>query len=131
VVRSGGFCLALQLLLLPGSNETTLTELDVLMTTAAQKSPDEMTKVADDPFNRRVSAGIGSERTSYGSSQMSTAVTNSSVMMVGPNFRVGKKIGSGNFGELRLGEQISSFLFQFTIVFWVIAVHELIANLWL
>jgi hypothetical protein len=24
--------------------------------------------------------------------------------MVGPNFRVGKKIGSGNFGELRLGE---------------------------
>ena len=25
------------------------------------------------------------------------------VLMVGPNFRVGKKIGSGNFGELRLG----------------------------
>ena len=25
------------------------------------------------------------------------------VMLVGPNFRVGKKIGSGNFGELRLG----------------------------
>ena len=24
-------------------------------------------------------------------------------MMVGPNFRVGKKIGCGNFGELRLG----------------------------
>lgn len=23
--------------------------------------------------------------------------------MVGPNFRVGKKIGCGNFGELRLG----------------------------
>lgn len=27
----------------------------------------------------------------------------SGVMMVGPNFRVGKKIGCGNFGELRLG----------------------------
>lgn len=27
-----------------------------------------------------------------------------SVLMVGPNFRVGKKIGCGNFGELRLGE---------------------------
>ena len=26
------------------------------------------------------------------------------VLMVGPNFKVGKKIGSGNFGELRLGE---------------------------
>ena len=24
--------------------------------------------------------------------------------MVGPNFRVGKKIGCGNFGELRLGK---------------------------
>lgn len=29
---------------------------------------------------------------------------NSSVLMVGPNFRVGKKIGCGNFGELRLGK---------------------------
>lgn len=26
-------------------------------------------------------------------------------MMVGPNFRVGKKIGCGNFGELRLGKK--------------------------
>jgi len=29
---------------------------------------------------------------------------NSGVMLVGPNFRVGKKIGCGNFGELRLGK---------------------------
>jgi len=29
--------------------------------------------------------------------------TSAGVLMVGPNFRVGKKIGSGNFGELRLG----------------------------
>ncbi|KAG9330084.1 hypothetical protein JZ751_027389, partial [Albula glossodonta] len=29
---------------------------------------------------------------------------NSGVLMVGPNFRVGKKIGCGNFGELRLGK---------------------------
>lgn len=28
------------------------------------------------------------------------------VMMVGPNFRVGKKIGSGNFGELRIGKNL-------------------------
>lgn len=26
--------------------------------------------------------------------------------MVGPNFRVGKKIGSGNFGELRIGKNL-------------------------
>ena len=37
-------------------------------------------------------------------SSTSTASTSSSgVLMVGPNFRVGKKIGCGNFGELRLG----------------------------
>lgn len=29
-----------------------------------------------------------------------------SVLMVGPNFRVGKKIGCGNFGELRLGKNL-------------------------
>ena len=27
-------------------------------------------------------------------------------MKVGPNFRVGKKIGCGNFGELRLGKNL-------------------------
>lgn len=30
--------------------------------------------------------------------------TTTGVLMVGPNFRVGKKIGCGNFGELRLGK---------------------------
>lgn len=32
------------------------------------------------------------------------SVSSSGVLMVGPNFRVGKKIGCGNFGELRLGK---------------------------
>jgi len=50
---------------------------------------------------RRVSKTSGRM---HGSGRQSTA--NSSVLMVGPNFRVGKKIGCGNFGELRLGEQI-------------------------
>ncbi|XP_063770880.1 casein kinase I isoform X4 [Pseudophryne corroboree] len=31
---------------------------------------------------------------------------NAGVLMVGPNFRVGKKIGCGNFGELRLGKNL-------------------------
>jgi casein kinase 1 gamma len=31
---------------------------------------------------------------------------NTGVLMVGPNFRVGKKIGCGNFGELRLGKNL-------------------------
>uniref|UniRef100_A0A8C4TEY9 non-specific serine/threonine protein kinase n=1 Tax=Erpetoichthys calabaricus TaxID=27687 RepID=A0A8C4TEY9_ERPCA len=37
-----------------------------------------------------------------GHSRPSSSTTSSGVLMVGPNFRVGKKIGCGNFGELRL-----------------------------
>ena len=40
----------------------------------------------------------------------SAAITNSSgqnaMLMVGPNFRVGKRIGAGNFGEIRLGKNL-------------------------
>ncbi|XP_044835607.1 casein kinase I isoform X1 [Mauremys mutica] len=35
-----------------------------------------------------------------------SSATSSGVLMVGPNFRVGKKIGCGNFGELRLGKNL-------------------------
>lgn len=40
--------------------------------------------------------------------------SNTGILMVGPNFRVGKKIGCGNFGELRLGKlfTFSSFMAQ-------------------
>ncbi|XP_055324853.1 casein kinase I isoform X8 [Sitodiplosis mosellana] len=34
------------------------------------------------------------------------SVNSSGMLMVGPNFRVGKKIGCGNFGELRLGKNL-------------------------
>ncbi|MEE6516601.1 hypothetical protein FKM82_026166 [Ascaphus truei] len=44
-------------------------------------------------------------RTSH-SSRASSSTTSSGVLMVGPNFRVGKKIGCGNFGELRLGKNL-------------------------
>lgn len=46
-------------------------------------------------------ATAGSARSTSGGSGAS-----SSVLMVGPNFRVGKKIGCGNFGELRLGKNL-------------------------
>lgn len=36
------------------------------------------------------------------------ASSTSSVLMVGPNWKVGKKIGNGNFGELRLGKIMES-----------------------
>ncbi len=34
----------------------------------------------------------------------SSTASGGTQLMVGPNYRVGKKIGCGNFGELRLGE---------------------------
>ena len=47
---------------------------------------------------RRKASGRSMSRTSGSGS------SNTGVLMVGPNFRVGKKIGCGNFGELRLGK---------------------------
>jgi casein kinase 1 gamma len=41
----------------------------------------------------------------------SAGTNGSGVLMVGPNFKVGKKIGSGNFGELRLGLILFLILF--------------------
>ncbi|KAM7024676.1 casein kinase I isoform 2-T5 [Acridotheres tristis] len=41
-----------------------------------------------------------------GHNSRGTGSSNSGVLMVGPNFRVGKKIGCGNFGELRLGKNL-------------------------
>jgi len=40
------------------------------------------------------------------SSSGSQKLTNAPVLMVGPNFKIGRKIGSGNFGELRLGKNL-------------------------
>lgn len=51
---------------------------------------------------KRMSAKTGS-RSGHGGR---SAGSNSGVLMVGPNFRVGKKIGCGNFGELRLGKNL-------------------------
>ncbi|ETN58829.1 hypothetical protein AND_009555 [Anopheles darlingi] len=50
-------------------------------------------------------AGGGGGGARGGSSMYSarhSVSSSSGVLMVGPNFRVGKKIGCGNFGELRL-----------------------------
>lgn len=59
--------------------------------------------------NSAVVGGGGSGVTGTRQSSSSTASTSSSgVLMVGPNFRVGKKIGCGNFGELRLGEKLNT-----------------------
>ncbi|XP_040593439.1 casein kinase I isoform X2 [Mesocricetus auratus] len=51
---------------------------------------------------RRMSK-TGTNRSNHG---VRGSGTSSGVLMVGPNFRVGKKIGCGNFGELRLGKNL-------------------------
>ena len=51
---------------------------------------------------QRSGGGRGS-RGGTASSSRSGGVSSGGPLMVGPNFRVGKKIGCGNFGELRLG----------------------------
>ncbi|CAG9566050.1 unnamed protein product [Danaus chrysippus] len=48
--------------------------------------------------------GVGGGSTMHTSRHSVTS--SSGVLMVGPNFRVGKKIGCGNFGELRLGKNL-------------------------
>ncbi|XP_033232407.1 casein kinase I isoform X6 [Drosophila pseudoobscura] len=50
-------------------------------------------------------AGAKSSSNNMYSTRQSVSTT-TGVLMVGPNFRVGKKIGCGNFGELRLGKNL-------------------------
>jgi len=49
-----------------------------------------------------LAGGKSSSNNMYSTRQ--SVSTTTGVLMVGPNFRVGKKIGCGNFGELRLGK---------------------------
>lgn len=63
----------------------------------------ERDKDTRDESSRRVTRSSAGARTNMHTSRHSVS-TSSGVLMVGPNFRVGKKIGCGNFGELRLGK---------------------------
>ena len=58
----------------------------------------------DQEVAKRTSRGSGNAARSNVHSSRHSVTSSSGVLMVGPNFRVGKKIGCGNFGELRLGE---------------------------
>ncbi|XP_061927326.1 casein kinase I isoform X10 [Apis cerana] len=55
---------------------------------------------------KRISRGSGNATRFNAYSSRYSVTSSSNVLMVGPNFRVGKKIGSGNFGELRLGKNL-------------------------
>lgn len=73
--------------------------------TSVQK-PDRVRSDADQAA-RRTSKSSGRMHPSGGRAGSSKQQQhNSGILMVGPNFRVGKKIGCGNFGELRLGKNL-------------------------
>ncbi|XP_057323259.1 casein kinase I isoform X7 [Microplitis mediator] len=55
---------------------------------------------------KRTSRGSGNATRSNMHTSRHSVTSTSGVLMVGPNFRVGKKIGCGNFGELRLGKNL-------------------------
>ncbi|XP_071554479.1 casein kinase I isoform X12 [Temnothorax nylanderi] len=61
---------------------------------------------ADQEVAKRASRGSGNAARSNVHSSRHSVTSSSGVLMVGPNFRVGKKIGCGNFGELRLGKNL-------------------------
>ncbi|PSN31303.1 hypothetical protein C0J52_14629 [Blattella germanica] len=74
----------------------------------------ERDKDTREESSKRVSrTSAGGTRSNMHTSRHSVS-SSSGVLMVGPNFRVGKKIGCGNFGELRLGKIL--YIFS-TIIF--------------
>jgi casein kinase 1 gamma len=76
----------------------------------------ERDKDTRDESSKRVSRSSAGARTNMHTSRHSVS-SSSGVLMVGPNFRVGKKIGCGNFGELRLGKRIThSLLMQMYVL---------------
>jgi len=56
--------------------------------------------------NDRRSRPSGAGRSGPTANRTHSEIRDRNVLMVGPNFRVGKKIGCGNFGELRLGKNL-------------------------
>lgn len=71
-------------------------------------------KEAREDAAKRVSRSSATTRTTMHSSRHSVS-SSAGVLMVGPNFRVGKKIGCGNFGELRLGKCSAHKLFACSV----------------
>lgn len=74
----------------------------------------ERDKDTRDESSKRVSRSSVGARTNMHTSRHSVS-SSSGVLMVGPNFRVGKKIGCGNFGELRLGKSKYSFVTNYIV----------------
>lgn len=60
----------------------------------------------EDEATRRSGAEAVAIRSAVQKSSSTDTRTGRTVLMVGPNFRVGRKIGCGNFGEIRAGKNL-------------------------
>uniref|UniRef100_A0A0P5LXE9 non-specific serine/threonine protein kinase n=1 Tax=Daphnia magna TaxID=35525 RepID=A0A0P5LXE9_9CRUS len=73
---------------------------------AASLAANTSTTFAGPSIMQSSSSAVGGGAGTRQSSSSTASTSSSGVLMVGPNFRVGKKIGCGNFGELRLGKNL-------------------------
>lgn len=66
-------------------------------------TPNKEYEKQDDASRKRSSSSRGNM---HSSQRQGSSSNPAGVLMVGPNYRVGKKIGCGNFGELRVGKNL-------------------------
>lgn len=87
---------------------------------------------ADRDYHRPSMQQSSRKAGSSSSRQHRTSTSSSSnVLMVGPNFRVGRKIGCGNFGELRLGMSIAkTFSLQFCLLYCELVKRLKVVRIW-
>lgn len=71
-----------------------------------QKKDKGREEVREDTVGKRVSSKTATTSNILPKTSMHRHSISTGILMVGPNFRVGKKIGCGNFGELRLGKNL-------------------------
>ena len=71
-------------------------------------TPNKEYEKQDDASRKRSSSSRGNM---HSSQRQGSSSNPAGVLMVGPNYRVGKKIGCGNFGELRVGKLWSKYVY--------------------
>jgi len=69
-------------------------------------STNNLNSTANNNINTTANNITSNNPNSGNSNRPSSTTSGSTQLMVGPNYRVGKKIGCGNFGELRLGKNL-------------------------
>lgn len=110
----------------PGPGGLFVHHSRLLLTCAALTMDQQRDKYGDRQRSTKVSQGGRSGHPSRPSGSSSS----SGVLMVGPNFRVGKKIGCGNFGELKLGKLNLNQMLKYLCRTWFASRHGCCKGCW-